>query len=284
MNTDHKEDFDALLKKIPNPINFGFMGVVLDNVNWYDTASQKSDLFLQYDKHDIYDHKFSYYFSNSIRFFKEFDFGNKLNLVEIMIERIVRSNCLIPYPDKFKQLLNELGKPRHNALKCVFDDIENEKWINASKEFKDALNKSEKNLIIGKEDLIKDNYLVDSVTPVSGFSPKTVFNKVAKTKGYTNFLVKNGCYRYKKSNSNNHTFIVELLNFPFSSFFSASISVVGYNFHHNIFNTQQETIKNEICAEKYAKKVFDISALLEKEYEEKLLLLYGETPHWYVTD
>ena len=85
MNPDHKEDFDALLKKIPNPINFGFMGVVLDNVDWYDTASQKSDLFLQYDKHDIYDHKFNYYFSNSIRFFKEFDFGNKLNLVEIMI-------------------------------------------------------------------------------------------------------------------------------------------------------------------------------------------------------
>lgn len=278
INPNHTDDFDALLKKIPKSINFGFMGIALDNVNWYDTISQKPALSSQYN---IYDHKFSGYFSNSLRFFKEFDFGNKLNLVEIMIERIVSGNRLLPYPNEFKQLLNKLGKPKHSALKCVFDDIENEKCINASKEFNATLNESEKNFIIEKEALIKENYLIDSVTPISGFSPKTLFNKIAKTKGYTNFFGNNSCYRYKKNNSNNHTFIVELLNQPFSSFFITSISVVGYNFSHTIFTTQQETIKNEICAERYAKKVFDISAQLEKKYEEKLLLLYGETPQWY---
>lgn len=284
INQNHTDDFDALLKKIPKSINFGFMGIALDNVNWYDTISQKPALGVQDDKYDIYDHKFSCYFSNSVRFFKEFDFGNKLNLVEIMIERIVRSDGFITYPNEFKQLLNKLGKPNHSTLKCVFDDIENEKWINASKKFDAMLNKNDKSFIIGKEEsFLKENYLIDSVTPISGFSPKTIFNKTAKTKGYMNFFVNNRCYQYKKTNSNNHTFIVELLNQPFSSFFMTSISVVGYNFSHTIFTTRQETIKNQICAERYAKKVFDISAQLEKEYEEKLLLLYGETPQWYNT-
>ena len=27
---------------------------------------------------------------------------------------------------------------------------------------------------------VKENYLIDSVTPITGFSPKTLFNKIAK--------------------------------------------------------------------------------------------------------
>ena len=43
INQNHTDDFDALLKKIPKSINFGFMGIALDNVNWYDTISQKPE-------------------------------------------------------------------------------------------------------------------------------------------------------------------------------------------------------------------------------------------------
>lgn len=284
MNANHIDDFNALLKKIPNPINFGFMGIALDNVNWYDTISQKPAFVSRDEKYDIYDHKFSCYFSNSVRFFKEFDFGNKLNLVEIMIERMVLGDALIQYPNKFVQILNQLGEPKSKVLKCIFDDIEKKEWVNASKKVQDMINNNHNNFIIYEEEsFIKENYLIDSVTPIKGFSPKVLFNKIAKTKGYTNFSVNNSCYRFKKNNKNNHMFIVEILNQPFSSFFVAYIRVIGYNFNHTIFTTQQEIIKNKTCAEIYAKKIFDIVAQLEKEYEEKLLFLYGETPYWYVT-
>lgn len=42
--------------------------------------------------------------------------------------------------------------------------------------------------------------------------------------------------------------------------------------------------QEEICAESYAEKVFDISVQSEKNYEEDLLSLYGKTPNWYVTE
>lgn len=281
LKAGHNDDFGALLKKIPRPINFGFMGVVLDNVNWYKDEFQKPVMSLPNGKYDILYHKFPYYFSNSVRFFKEFDFGNKLNLVEIMIERKAIKDSLTPCPTEFEQFLNQLGKPKYKDLKCVFDDDENKKWENASEEFNTMLNNNNKNLIVSKKNLKDEEYLVDWITPVSGFSPKAVFNKTAKNNGYTNFSFENGFRRYKKSNSNNHTFIVELSNPPFSSFFSTCISVVGYNFNHILFSSKEETVKDETTAKMYAEKIFEISSRLEKEYEEKLLSLYGKTPGWY---
>ena len=74
---------------------------------------------------------------------------------------------------------------------------------------------------------------------------------------------------------------MELSNPPFSSFFSTCISVVGYNFNHILFSSKEETVKDETTAKMYAEKIFEISSRLEKEYEEKLLSLYGKTPGWY---
>ena len=108
VNKEHQDDFSALVRKIPNPINFGFMGVALDNVNWYGEKTQTPVFYSRVGKCDIYSNKFHCYYSNSIRLFKEFDFGNKLNLVEIMIERTIEKDDLGPYPEKFNQLLEKL--------------------------------------------------------------------------------------------------------------------------------------------------------------------------------
>ena len=285
IKAEHKEDFSALIKKIPNTINFGFMGVVLDNIDWYKNGFQEPVFYSNSKKIDYYDHQFNSYFSNSIRFFKEFDFGNKLNIVQVIIERKITEDDLELYPDLFREILIKLAGPTHSTLKCIFSKTENEKWLNASKDFSSFLEeKSNKKSVFQNSDDFNtdDGYLIDWVTPVSGFSPKTVFNKIAKAREFEYCFCKNGCYRYRFKNSNNHIFTVELMNIPFSSFFEASISIEGYNFAHTVCNTRRVTVKNPSEAKLFAEEVFDGAIKAKNEYSEKLLFLYGYTPKWYI--
>ena len=116
IKAEQVEDFSALLRKIPNPINFGFMGVVLDNINWYKDEVQKPTFYSPTDNIDYYNHRFNTYFSNSIRFFKEFDFGNKLNIVDVVIERQIDNDSVRQYPGAFNELLESLGTPINSKL------------------------------------------------------------------------------------------------------------------------------------------------------------------------
>lgn len=285
IKAEHKDSFSALLKKIPNPINFGFMGVVLDNVNWYKEEFQEPAAILPNGKHDMFNHRFHYSFSNSVRFFKEFDFGNKMNLVEIMIERPVIKDSLAPYPHEFDQFLNELGKPKNSRLKCVFNDTESKMWADSSEKFRSMIEENNRIDVPdpeNKQSGIDRDYLLNSVTPISGFSPKAVFSKIAKVKGYKPCFCKNGCYRYQRLNENNHLFEVEFLNRPFSAFWCASVSVEGYNFKHNVYSFNQITVNSSDLADTFAKSVFDIAVEMEHRYTDNLLSLYGKTPAWYV--
>ncbi len=281
VNKEHQDDFSALVRKIPNPINFGFMGVALDNVNWYGEKTQTPVFYSRVGKCDIYSNKFHCYYSNSIRLFKEFDFGNKLNLVEIMIERTIEKDDLGPYPEKFNQLLEKLGKPKYNGLECVFSDDEKERWAVASQKIEKEFEERNRPLLNANAVSYTQEYLNDFLTCVSGFSPKTAFAQYAKNNGYKKCFYKNGCYRYKKVNSNNHTFIVEFMNISFSLFFDASVSVKGHNFSQTLYSVPRETIRDITCAEAYAEKVFEIAAEMEKEYTQKLLDGFGKTPKWY---
>ncbi|MBR6682495.1 MAG: hypothetical protein IKL40_05880, partial [Clostridia bacterium] len=128
----------------------------------------------------------------------------------------------------------------------------------------------------------QDDYIIDSVTPVGGFSPKKAFGKYAKPNGYKYVSSVNGRYEYKKVNSNNHAFKVYFMNIPLSSLFEVSIDVEGYNFKHWICTTQTETVKTVDDAELYADIAFEIASNLEKKYTEELLNNYGKTPSWYV--
>ena len=285
IKAEQVEDFSALLRKIPNPINFGFMGVVLDNINWYKDEVQKPTFYSPTDNIDYYNHRFNTYFSNSIRFFKEFDFGNKLNIVDVVIERQIDNDSLRQYPGAFNELLARLGTPINSKLECVFNAEENKVWSDSSKKFKQLVEENNKICVPfskNKQYEVDENYLIDSITPISGFSPKTVFKKIAKGKGYKYCFCKNGCYRFQHINSNKHIFTVELMNIPFSSFFDASISAKGYNYEHTVCYTGQVRVKSVADAEAFAKSVFSIADEAECKYADKLLSLYGKTPDWFV--
>ena len=283
---EHIDDVCSLIKKIPHSINFGFMGIVLDNVDWYAEETHKPTFYSPKERNKVYDHNFSGYFSNSIRFFKEYDYGNKLNSVTLMIGRTEKDGVLGPYPVAFSKMLATLGKPKYQALKCQFDNDEEEKWIKAAQKIDEIITQNRKencnDIAELSAPLNRKNYLLDSVTPVTEFSAKTIFNKIAKKKGYKYTSYFNGRYTYCKQNKYNHTFCVEIMNIPFSSFFEVSMSVKGYNFKHLLFTTNQVTIKEKLCAEMYANKTFLTALETEKKYTELLVSVYGETPAWFV--
>lgn len=287
----HKEAFCELLKKIPNTINFSYMGVVLDKVDWDGTGVQSPVFYSNSEIINTYtcngfSCNFDNYFSNSIRFFKDWSCGNKINEVKIMIERQIENDILVDYPDSFKKVLEHLGKSKYSFLCCVFDDVEKKRWVEASKTFEEVIehDRKTKNYVFSgrAEGEKQDDYIINSVTPVGGFSPKKAFGKYAKPNGYKYVSCVNGRYEYKKVNSNNHAFKAFFLNIPLSSLFEVSIEVEGYNFKHWICTTQTETVKTVDDAELYAEKVFEIASNLEKKYTEELLNNYGKTPFWYV--
>ncbi len=289
INKQHNEDFSALLKKIPKVINYGFMGVVLDKVNWYGNEAQKPAFFQCSNSSVFNDHNFNSYYSNSIRFVKEFDYGNRYNPVKIMIDRTDTLKRLRPYPDTFKDFILELGKPLSRDLKCVFDSKEREVWRKAAETIKELSAKDDySNLLIEfKNDLLKtqqetEDYLMYSITPIKGISLKSILGKFARKNRYSYISCTNGCYQYQKVNENNHTILVEFMHIPFSSLVDGSVSIMGYNFVHHLCKLPRLVVKDKTFVEKYAEKVFEAAVQIESAYTPKLLSFYGKTPDWFV--
>lgn len=279
---DHHASFGLLLKKIPNPINFGFMGVMLDNVNWYGDEAQdpvfpkrKSDL--------IGDSHFHDYYSNSIRFRKELDYGNKLNVVHIMIDRTGDTEGLRPYPAQFERVLSQLGKPESKKLKLIFDEKEKICW--------DQQHGRLRILMKGKENTYTEKFkkfpqdpnewVEMSSTPIKGFSPKNVLICRAKGTGYRYAGFRYGIYRFHKTDANNYLFRVEFDTYAFSSRIFASVWAIGYNFEHEICRITEISVKEENDLAEYAKMVFETAAQVEKDWTDELLRAYGKTPHWF---
>lgn len=281
---DHHASFGLLLKKIPNPINFGFMGVALDNVNWYGDEAQNS-VFPKHKSSLVGDSRFRGYYSNSIRFYKEFDYGNKLNVVDIMIDRTGEANGLRPYPARFEELLSTLGKPKSKELKCIFDETERLR-LDAQRERIRGLTKekeafyNEKYQCFPQETGMLD-WAIANNTPIKGFSPKTVLNGCAKGTGYRYAGFQDGSYRFHKTDTNNHLFRVEFDTGAFSSRVAASVWAIGYNFEHELCQTTVITVKEEADLLAYAKMVFETAAQMEADWSDELLASYGKTPDWF---
>ena len=279
------EAFSGLLKKIPNPINFGTMEVLLDGIDWYSDNSLHS---MGKPHHGFF--AFAKFYSNSITFKKQFDYGNKLNLITFTIDRTLSDEELRPHPEAFEKLIAELGKPYHKCLECAFEEDEKKAWTEA----REPLQKRIRNEDLSKfftsyeselqERAKKDLYTqtLEELTPISGFSPKKGFSKAAKKFGFKYKTFNSQCYFYTKTNENNHTVTAEFFNNSFSSSISGAVDFNGYNISHGGSNgIPQVLIYCEKDAENYAEKLFEAALALEKIYKDELLSTYGKTPIWY---
>lgn len=288
IDRNHIDDLSGLLKKIPRPINFGFMGVMLDNIDWGDGDSKPCFMPAARGKIVADDHQFRFYYNNGIRFVKEFDYGNKLNIVEVLVERKGDFEQLAPSPQGFVDFCDKLGKPISKSTKCIFNDEERARWQTAHEAVGQMINKGEYDSLFAeyRRDYPQTSQgitqqVLDSLVPIQGFSPKKIFTGVAKKHGYRYRGCTNGRYELKKVNGYNHTTAVSFFAIPFSSLLFAEISVHGYNFDLYVASFPQIIADGEAEFESYAKKVFEIADEIEKKLTEPLFEHYGKTPDWY---
>lgn len=288
MKHQHIQSFECLLKKIPRPFHFAFMGVVLDHVIW-DKGIKSKPYFTPNALGSIVpSHSFSTYYSNSIRFFKEFDYGNKLNLVELMVERIGNFTQLSPLPPSFGKICACLGKPMDRELRCIFSAEEENAFGIAKHDVEQMIARDAYDLWFASfarqypatwEGI--HQVVSDELTPVKGFSMKRIFGGIAKKYGYQYAGCHNGDYVFRKCNLHNHEFQVIVSNVPFHSTLEGSMSVTGYNFTFGLISTPRIIIADGETAGAYCEKVFEAAKETEDKFSEKLFSLYGQTPEWF---
>lgn len=273
----HRADWEKVLQGIPHTFSWAFMGVLLEGVDWYGDGKQSPAFVKGRQEIDLYNHHYSNYLSNSIRFFKEFDYGNKWNLVHLVIDR-TDGEGLRPYPVGFEKILQQLGKPLSRQLICTFDDAERQRWKQADKDFSEAFARFRKRRFIGNTQTSDD--LLASVTPLKGIALKSLFTQAGKRYGYSYHSFGQGVYTFRKIVSGGYAYSVELVVPPFSSCLFGTVSVKGYNFAHYLCDGEQITVRDAACAQEYAEQVFQ-AAVAAEEWERHLLEGYGPTPFWF---
>ncbi len=282
-----KEDEDTLaqlLTKIPRPINFAFVGVMFDGLSLGGEApcDHRPDC--------LPDFRFAGYYSGSLRFFKEWDCGNKHNPVRLMIERIVDGDNLAPLSDAAKALIDALGKPIGIERHCVYDHETETAWSEATEAHKRVrLNNKDEyaslfEACVDKRPLNRHtiaDMVTERLTPLSGVSPKKVITPIAKEHGYRFVKCRNGEYRYVKQNAHHHTFAVEVMIEPFTCGVGANVSASGHNFQWWLATSPEAIVRDELTLAQYMKAVFRMAADAETRYTDTLVATFGATPMWY---
>ena len=264
-----------LIAKIPNPINFGFIDIFLDNIDWYG-ENKESTL------ENVYDGHISELYGNNIRLKKEFDFGNKLNPLWLSIDRTTDTGDVREYPCGFENFLAELGKPTERELLCIFPAEQKENFENKKKEISSYL---KSRYIIESYDLSAKNdeeYIMAKSEPLSGFSPKAIFSKEAKAHGYACVKSAHGTV-YTKTNGHNHTFSVDITRPLLTRLAFAELEIVGYNFRiHTSLCDNDILLDSENTARVFAKRIFDIVDRAINDIEQVIYEGFGDTPKWYI--
>ncbi len=264
-----------LITKIPNPINFGFIDIFLDNIDWYG-EDKESMLGKVYEGHisDLY--------GNNIRLKKEFDFGNKLNPLWLSIDRTTDTGDIREYPCGFEDFLAELGKPLERELLCIFPAEQKEKFENKGKEISSYL---KGRYIIESNDLTAKNneeYITAKSEPLSGFSPKSIFSKEAKAHGYACVKSAHGAV-YKKINGHNHSFSVNIIRPSLTKLAFAELEITGYNFRiYTSLCNNDIYLDSEDAARIFAKRAFDMADRAINDIEKAIYEGFGDTPNWYI--
>lgn len=282
-----KEDekyINEICRKIPRPYNFGFITILLDNVHWFPNTNTSPVCNRDYRPSEF---SFDSYNSNNICLEKRFDYGNKYNIVKAKIERTKSFNELIDISDIVKMLSDSLGKPIGQHMFCCFDDSEYQAKLDADHEF---------NRI--REQLNSDDFFEEFDIPIprtveeiskrveeelhlpKGVSPKKAIVQQGKEYGYQYQSYFAGQYITQKANVNNHIFQIEFSTIPLTCKFGASIMIKGYNFSH-YFGGAMTMLKQQSDADYFIKKVFEYAKIIEDQYSEILLKLYGKNPKWF---
>ena len=275
VDKNDENELCRIITKVPNPINFGFINVYLDNIDWYGESKESLPAhFFEGIPYELY--------GNNIRMRKEFDYGNKFNPVCITIDRSTDTGELREYPIGFTNFLTEMGKPHAKDIFCIFPEVQKEVFENKKKKLSAEL--KNKYTIESKDLIAKDGeeYIMARSQSLSGFSPKAIFTKEAKVHGY---MCKKISHRtvYAKTNEHNHMFCVDITVPPFTKLSFAELEIKGNNFNITVPLCDNDILLDcEETAREYAKRVFDIADRVIGDVENTVYESFGNTPKWYI--
>lgn len=276
-------DFAALLKKIPRPINFAFMGVLMDNVDWYGDGRTEPS-FTGSAKEVTGSTSFSYYFSNSVRFFKEFDYGNKYNPIFLCLDRTGENGELRERPEKFCAAVKALGKPYYKKVRIVIDKEEELICKEKIKKIREkALRTCDSPELLSLEKDVSRRELspLEKIMPVSGFSPKKILSTSAKKHGFKYVSCRGGNYNFRKTSEHGHVFIAEIMNLPVSPAFEGWLTAKGYNFEVSIALLPRLYLNNAEDFTAFSEASFDFFEKAIDSEKEELAEAFGESPGWF---
>lgn len=279
---------EEILQKIPHTYNYWSMTVVLDNVHW-GNGTNTSPLIHPTAMGDPRAHcDFFNYYSNHIKFTKEFDFGNKLNKIEIITELEGNTEWVSEVPEGFEQIVTLLGKPKYRTKGCFFDVDEHLRLEKLKSEFRERLKQDDYQKYFSEfqapkpqtsQDVIM--HVVENLVPVSGISPKKIIIDVAKKSGFKYTRCHNQMYTTTKKLDSNHIVKVDFLIRPFSTEMCSNITVSSYNFHISI-PVGPTTIyaKTDADIEQLARRTYECAESFIKKHERTLLDTFGKGVNW----
>ena len=275
VDKNDENELCRIITKVPNPINFGFINVYLDNIDWYGESKESVPAhFFEGIPYELY--------GNNIRMRKEFDYGNKFNPVCITIDRTSEAGELREYPIGFAEFINELGKPYNKELSCIFPPEDHTLFSERKELIKKHFNGK---YCIDSTGLVaaSDNeYMKSRVEPISGFSPKTIISKEAQKHKYVATKHRQ-VLRYTKINEHNHAFYIDIVRPPLTSVTFAEITFKGYNFEITISICDTDIyLSSEEKAEIFAKRVFNMADNVISLAKPMLYEAFGDTPKWYI--
>ena len=280
--------------KIPRPYNYAFMRFFLDNIQWFDEINTEPAIKLPYNRKPDHPTEFPSAFSvlhvhksNSIHIIKEFDYGKKLNPIEVCIEVTKNDDELLSDENIVNALSDLLGKPYVKSTEIVFDENLQEKFRSAEEHINEKIKILKEKITIPEYERKyipdPDEYIArfEHEINLKGIAPKKALLPLCKEYGYKySKHPGNSGYECIKINGNNHKFTIEFVQLPVKRIFECYLWMQGCNFNFSLA-LGEFCPDNQEELESRFKDAFKLAISVEPQLSEQLLYYYGKTPNWF---
>ena len=277
---EDQEVIGELFSKIPRPYRFAFCKLLLDGIDWYG----EGDLAPAIQTYDSYQVKYptgSYqpFDCNGISLSREYDDGNKVNTVCVVVEATAET---VPKDttDILKKLEPYLGTPIRTGRRCMFSKEEYERFDELEKKYNKRLIELFEEMVGECQYTYKD---IPNEPIILELCSKKTINKAFKGSGFEMGNRKGmlpGMNAVVCKDLHNYNYYVLFDRSPSGNWFSFNLGISGYNFkvalsQKNFGAKSKEEAEQKI--EEIAKYIISVRNVIGEEMAAD----FGDTPDWY---
>lgn len=283
-----KEDWNQIFEvfsKIPRTYNFGFSNIILSGIQWYDDSDSSTIIERNDYKENKPLSKPVHFSSNEIILSREYDFGNKINRLAVVVEA-TGSLKQKDTSDIMIKLIPYLGQPERTNRYCRFSEEE----LNRNRELENKYNGQIRNLFQKMFDFDYEQHkcLMSEMAGGDDFMSRIADkNRISKAFKGTDFKIGSrngllpGMTRIVCRDSHNYSYEVTIdRGSAAGNSFSINIHIDGYNFHL-YFGQERFGVKSVQEAEDRLAGITQFCECIKNHICEKMSEEFGDTPEWY---